>query len=175
MPVPRMSPTMKSRSSPGPITRRSAGRPSSVRSSTVPLVAMRPPRRAGAAILGPGPSAREASPGSRPADTGRMGIDATVPKTCLVTGATGYIGGRLVPELLARGYRVRVMTRTPRRLRDHPWLDRVEVAEADATDAEQVAAACDGVDVVYYLVHALAGGSGFEAADRRAAEVMAGA
>src|SRR6187200_1770577 len=95
------------------------------------------------------------------------------PRTCLVTGATGYIGGRLVPELLDRGYRVRVMTRTPRRLRDHPWVDRVEVVQADAADAGEVAAACAGVDVVYYLIHALASGSGFEAADRRAAEVMA--
>ncbi len=94
-------------------------------------------------------------------------------KTCLVTGATGYIGGRLVPELLDRGYRVRVMTRSRRRLRDHPWVDRVEVVEADATDADQVAAACADADVVYYLIHALAGGSGFEEADRRAAEVMA--
>jgi uncharacterized protein YbjT (DUF2867 family) len=93
--------------------------------------------------------------------------------TCLVTGATGYIGGRLVPELLERGYRVRVMTRSPRSLRDHPWMDRVEVVRADATDAGQVAAACDGVDVVYYLIHALASRSGFEEADRRAAEVMA--
>ena len=94
-------------------------------------------------------------------------------KTCLVTGATGYIGGRLVPELLERGYRVRVMTRSGRRLRDHPWVDRVEVVEADATDADQVAAACAEADVVYYLIHALAGGSGFEEADRRAADVMA--
>jgi uncharacterized protein YbjT (DUF2867 family) len=100
--------------------------------------------------------------------------DGAVPsKLCLVTGATGYIGGRLVPELLARGHRVRVMTRSGRRLRDHPWVDRVEVVEADATDPAQVAGACAGADVVYYLIHALAGGSGFEEADRRAAEVMA--
>ena len=45
----------------------------------------------------------------------------------LVTGATGYIGGRLVPELLAAGHRVRVMSRSPERLRDHPWAGRVEV------------------------------------------------
>ena len=64
--------------------------------------------------------------------------------TCLVTGATGYIGGRLVPELLAAGHRVRVMTRSPERVRDHPWAGRVEIVRADAADAGQVAAACAG-------------------------------
>ncbi len=48
------------------------------------------------------------------------------PLTCLVTGATGYIGGRLVPELLEAGHRVRVLTRSPERLRDHPWAGQVE-------------------------------------------------
>ncbi|SDF68719.1 Uncharacterized conserved protein YbjT, contains NAD(P)-binding and DUF2867 domains [Blastococcus fimeti] len=94
-------------------------------------------------------------------------------KLCLVTGATGYIGGRLVPELLAAGHRVRVMTRNPDRIRDHPWAGQVEVARADATDADQVAAACAGVEVVYYLIHALGGGPGFEETDRRTARVMA--
>jgi uncharacterized protein YbjT (DUF2867 family) len=93
--------------------------------------------------------------------------------TCLVTGATGYIGGRLVPELLAAGHRVRVMTRNPERLRDHPWAGGVEIVRADATDADQVAAACAGVDVVYYLIHALGGGPEFEATDRVTARTMA--
>ncbi|MGY1803218.1 SDR family oxidoreductase [Blastococcus sp. SYSU D00922] len=97
------------------------------------------------------------------------------PKLCLVTGATGYIGGRLVPELLAAGHRVRVMTRSPERLRDRPWAADVEVARADATDAGQVAAACAGADVVYYLVHALGSGSAFEETDRQAARTMAAA
>src|SRR3954468_20713386 len=100
--------------------------------------------------------------------------NAAVPRlTCLVTGTTGYIGGRLVPELLAAGHRVRVMSRTPERLRDHPWADRVEVARADAGDADAVSAACAGVDVVYYLVHALGGGPAFEETDRRTARVVA--
>ncbi|UOY00551.1 NAD(P)H-binding protein [Blastococcus sp. PRF04-17] len=93
--------------------------------------------------------------------------------TCLVTGATGYIGGRLVPELLAAGHRVRVMTRSPERIRDHPWAGEVEVVRADAGDAGQVAAACAGTDVVYYLVHALGSGPAFEETDRRTARVMA--
>ena len=54
------------------------------------------------------------------------------PKTCLVTGATGYIGGRLVPELLDAGHAVRVHERSPERLRDHPWADQVEMVRADA-------------------------------------------
>ncbi|TFV62121.1 SDR family oxidoreductase [Geodermatophilus sp. DF01-2] len=95
------------------------------------------------------------------------------PATCLVTGATGYIGGRLVPELLAAGHRVRVMTRSPERLRDHPWAGQVEVVRADAGDPEAVAAACAGADVVYYLVHALGSGPEFEETDRRTARVMA--
>jgi uncharacterized protein YbjT (DUF2867 family) len=103
-----------------------------------------------------------------PADTRGMRTH-----TCLVTGATGYIGGRLVPELLDAGHRVRVMTRSPERLRDHPWAERVEIVRADARDPEQVAAACAGVDVVYYLIHALGSGPQFEATDRATADVMA--
>ncbi|WP_232797241.1 NAD(P)H-binding protein, partial [Blastococcus atacamensis] len=92
--------------------------------------------------------------------------------TCLVTGATGYVGGRLVPELLAAGHRVRVMSRSPERLRDHPWSADVEVARADAGDPDAVAAACEGVDVVYYLIHALGTGPSFEETDWRTARVM---
>ncbi len=91
----------------------------------------------------------------------------------LVTGATGYIGGRLVPELLEAGYRVRVMTRSPGALRDAPWVDRVEVVRADAAVAEEVARALDGVDVAYYLIHALGTGVGFEDTDRRTARTFA--
>ncbi|CCG01017.1 SDR family oxidoreductase [Blastococcus saxobsidens] len=100
---------------------------------------------------------------------------ASAPLTCLVTGATGYVGGRLVPALLAAGHRVRVMSRSPERLRDHPWAADVEVARADAGDPEAVARACQGVDVVYYLIHALGTGPEFEETDRRTATVMAGA
>jgi uncharacterized protein YbjT (DUF2867 family) len=96
------------------------------------------------------------------------------PKTCLVTGATGYIGGRLVPELLAAGHRVRVMTRSPERLRDHPWSGQVEIVRADAAEPAEVAAACAGADVVYYLIHALGSGPAFEETDRRTARILAG-
>jgi uncharacterized protein YbjT (DUF2867 family) len=90
-------------------------------------------------------------------------------RLALVTGVTGYIGGRLVPELLAAGYRVRALARNPRRLRDRDWYDQVEVAEADASDASELARAMDGVDVAYYLLHSLGTGRSFEARDRRMA------
>lgn len=91
---------------------------------------------------------------------------------CLVTGATGYIGGRLVPELLDAGHRVRCLARSPDRLRDHPWAGRVEAVRGDVTDAGSVADALRGVDVAYYLVHALGSGDDFEETDRRAARVF---
>ncbi|MFI7130643.1 SDR family oxidoreductase [Nonomuraea sp. NPDC050153] len=94
---------------------------------------------------------------------------------CLVTGATGYIGGRLVPELLAAGHEVRCMARSPGRLRDLPWMARTQVAEADATDPTRTRAALDGVDVAYYLIHAMGGSGRFAEDDRRAARTFAAA
>ncbi|MER6648953.1 SDR family oxidoreductase [[Kitasatospora] papulosa] len=91
---------------------------------------------------------------------------------CLVTGATGYIGGRLVPELLEAGHQVRCLARTPEKLRDYPWAGEVEVVEGDVTDAESLGAAMRGIDVAYYLVHALASGPGFEKTDRDAARTF---
>ncbi|MGW6291664.1 SDR family oxidoreductase [Streptomyces sp. NPDC055058] len=106
-----------------------------------------------------------------------MGTDApqdTERLHCLVTGASGYIGGRLVPELLAAGHRVRCLARSPDKLRDHPWAADAETVRGDVTDAASVAAALRDVDVAYYLVHALGSGSGFEDTDRRAARIFAG-
>ncbi|WP_371650203.1 MULTISPECIES: SDR family oxidoreductase [unclassified Streptomyces] len=107
----------------------------------------------------------------RAAEAG-MKSDGT-PELVLVTGATGYIGGRLVPELLDANYRVRCLARTPRKLRDHPWAGRVETVRGDVTDAESVGAALRGVDVAYYLVHSLGAGPGFEETDRSAARIFA--
>ncbi|MFG3001136.1 SDR family oxidoreductase [Streptomyces sp. NPDC048340] len=92
---------------------------------------------------------------------------------CLVSGATGYIGGRLVPELLDAGHRVRCLARSPEKLRDHPWAGRVEVARGDVTDPQSVGAALRGIDVAYYLVHSLGTGADFEERDRTAARVFA--
>lgn len=72
----------------------------------------------------------------------------------LVTGATGYIGGRLIPRLLAAGHRVRCLSRNPQRLAGRPWPG-VESARGDVSDPESLAAALEGVEQAYYLVHAM--------------------
>ena len=83
----------------------------------------------------------------------------------LVTGATGYIGGRLVPRLLQAGYRVRCFVRDPERLQGRPWLAQVEVVAGDILQAETLSAAMTGVSVAYYLIHSMAGGQGFHERD----------
>jgi uncharacterized protein YbjT (DUF2867 family) len=87
----------------------------------------------------------------------------------LVTGATGYIGGRLVPRLLEAGHDVRCLTRSPENLSLQPWRHRVEVVEGDVLDIASVKEAAAGCDAAYYLVHSMAGGKGFEDRDRIAA------
>jgi len=78
-----------------------------------------------------------------------------------------------VPRLLEEGYEVRVAVRNPTRLRDYPWADEVEVVRADLTVADDVATAVEGVDVLYYLVHAMGAGGDFEKAEQLAAQYVA--
>ena len=94
---------------------------------------------------------------------------------CLVTGATGYIGGRLVPTLLDCGYGVRALARNPDKLADVGWRDRVEVVRGDLGNAESLTAAFDGVDVVYYLVHSMGTSADFVADEANSARNVADA
>ena len=82
----------------------------------------------------------------------------TDPKLILVTGATGYVGGRLVPRLLEAGCRVRCLVRDPQRLQGHSWTRRVEVFTCDLTDNNRIAESMRDVSVAYYLVHGKQGG-----------------
>jgi uncharacterized protein YbjT (DUF2867 family) len=91
----------------------------------------------------------------------------------LVTGATGYIGGRLVPSLLEAGHDVRCLARNPAKLDDDPWRDQVEVVRGDVLDPDSLVAALDGCDAAYYLVHSMDGSSeDFRERDRRAAHTF---
>jgi uncharacterized protein YbjT (DUF2867 family) len=88
----------------------------------------------------------------------------------LVTGATGYIGGRLVPRLLDAGHQVRCLARSPAKLAQHPWRRDVEVVAGDVLHAPSLKEAASGCDMAYYLVHSAAAGKGFAELDRTGAD-----
>jgi len=91
----------------------------------------------------------------------------------LVAGSTGYVGGRLVPELLDAGHTVRCIVRDPAKLGDAPWLADIDVAHGDVTEQRSVDAALENIDVVCYLVHSMTGSENFEVLDRTAAACVA--
>jgi uncharacterized protein YbjT (DUF2867 family) len=98
-----------------------------------------------------------------------MTIDATNRPLILVTGATGYIGGRLIPNLLDMGYRVRCLVRDPIRLQGRPWHDGVDIVAGDVLQPETLIPALVGTEDAYYLIHSLAGGADFHERDVTAA------
>ncbi len=90
----------------------------------------------------------------------------------LITGATGYVGGRLVPRLLAAGHVVRCMVRDPSRLQGRSWINQVETVAGDVLDDRTLTPALAGVDVAYYLVHSMGSGHDFHERDARAARAF---
>ena len=88
----------------------------------------------------------------------------------LVAGATGYIGRRLVAELVAAGHDVRCLARTPEKLDAEVWREQVEIVPGDALDRESLARAFRDVDVAYYLVHSIGSQADWQTRDRTAAE-----
>ncbi len=111
---------------------------------------------------------------SMPKETPQTGPGTPAgPRKVLVTGATGYIGGRLVPRLLEAGHSVKIIVRTPAKIAGVPWLDEVEVVQGSLDDGKILREALEGVDVLYYLVHSMAGGAGFEQKEKSMAETAA--
>ncbi|TWT90416.1 hypothetical protein Mal64_08050 [Pseudobythopirellula maris] len=93
-----------------------------------------------------------------------------------VTGATGYVGGRLAPRLLERGYAIRCLVRDPKKLDDRPWRNEpgVEVVKSDLSDAKELAEQLKGCAAAYYLIHSMeAAGEEYANRDRRLAENFA--
>ena len=115
-------------------------------------------------------------PARRPLD-GRVRVmhtqpGMTPPVAVLVTGATGYIGGRLTPRLIDEGHRVGVLVRNAARVRSRSWAGRVEIVEGDALDREALSRALAGVDCAYYLIHSMGSGAGFHELDVEAARLF---
>jgi uncharacterized protein YbjT (DUF2867 family) len=97
-------------------------------------------------------------------------------KRIVVTGATGYIGGRQVPRLLEAGYVVRCLVRSPRKLQDRSWADheRVEIAKVDLEDAEALAKNLEDCGAAYFLVHSMtSAGAEYAERDLKLAETFA--
>ena len=93
----------------------------------------------------------------------------------LVTGATGYIGGRLVPKLLDRGYDVRVLARRPEALSGKSWFEETEVVAGDLADKDSLDRALEGCDAAYFLVHAMYSGDDFAQKEKEYAKNFASA
>lgn len=99
-------------------------------------------------------------------------------QTIAVTGATGYIGGRLVPRLLEAGYRVRCLVRSPMKLRDRAWAShpQLEIFTADLANEASTRASLEGCPAAYYLVHSMiSAGKGYAAHDLQLARAFAAA
>lgn len=86
----------------------------------------------------------------------------------LVTGASGYVGGRLVAVLIERGYRVRCLVRTPAKVLSAPWRESVEIVQGDVGD--DLSEAMAGVDAAFYLVHSIGSSAEWAEHDRAVAE-----
>ena len=97
--------------------------------------------------------------------------DLAGPKRVLVSGVTGYIGGRLVPRLLAKGHRLRCVARNPDRLAGYPWQG-VEIVRGDLEDPEATRRVLQDIDVAYYLVHSMAAGEAYSEQDRQMATLF---
>jgi len=96
-------------------------------------------------------------------------------KRILVTGGTGYIASRLIPELLERGYLVRCLVRQELRLQTRTWFRDVEVVRGDVTDTSTLIPAMEAVHTAYYLIHSMASGEGYIARELEAAQKFASA
>ena len=90
-------------------------------------------------------------------------------RLALVTGASGHVGGQLVPRLLSDGWQVRVLTRRAGSLDDRPWADQVDIVVGDVADRADLRKALSGIRTAYYLIHSMDDRPDFAERDREAA------
>jgi uncharacterized protein YbjT (DUF2867 family) len=94
----------------------------------------------------------------------------TIPeKLILITGATGYIASRLIPQLLDRGYTVRALARNPQRLQSRSWFNKIDIVHGDMMEPASLAPALKDVHTAYYLVHNMSLGYGYTKLEVQAA------
>ena len=96
----------------------------------------------------------------------------TVMKKILVTGATGYVGGRLIPKLLDNNYNVRVLVRNPERLKNKIWYNKVEIHKGNVLDENSLLNLFKDIDFAYYLIHSMENYKNFEKTDLIAANTF---
>ena len=93
-------------------------------------------------------------------------------KKVLVTGATGYVGGRLVRALLENNYQVRVLVRDPKKVKQYTWANSVEVMVGNATDFDSTFAALKDIDIAYYFLHSINSSTKFDEIEREMARTF---
>ena len=93
-------------------------------------------------------------------------------KLVLVTGATGYVGGRLVSKLVKMNYNVRVLARNPERLINKTWYSNVEIRQGDVLNKDSLIGLFKNVDTAYYLIHSMSNFNDFEKTDIKAANIF---
>ena len=90
----------------------------------------------------------------------------------LVTGATGYVGGRLIPKLLERNYKVRVLVRNPERLKNKSWYNEVEIFKGNVLKSKSIIGLFKNIHTAYYLIHSMENYKNFEETDLKAANIF---